>query len=227
MGRLNRSFGDQPYRVNEQYAWTGGRSVHQPRGRYDHEAESSSRQGSTRYLNPSYRPQYDQRTPSPRRGSPPRPYYNTRQPPVPSRFNSQVNQEWRRVSPNQGRRDTGGSHQEQSATPTSACTRQEYQVHPQQVVQHPINVHPQVMPSSSSQHHPPVLLTQAVPPTATSVPSANKRKHENRRNNRRAMYEELQELVLSNVHVRVQPEGQVHPFYDKITLPLDPTLKEQ
>jgi hypothetical protein len=127
----NHSFGDQPYRVNEQYARTGRRSVHQPRGSYDHEAESSSRQGSTRYLNPSYRPQYDRRTPSPWRGSPPRPYYNTRQPPVPPRFNSQVNQEWRRVSPNQGQRDTGGSHQEQSVAPTSARTRQEYQAHPQ------------------------------------------------------------------------------------------------
>jgi hypothetical protein len=99
-GIPNRSFRDQPYRVNEQYARTGGRSVHQPRGRYDHEAKSSSRQGSTRYHNPSYRPQYDRRTPSPRRGSPPCPYYNTRQPPVPHRFNSQVNQEWQRVSPN-------------------------------------------------------------------------------------------------------------------------------
>jgi hypothetical protein len=225
-GRPNRSFRDQPYRVNEQYARTGGRSGHQPHGRYDHEAELSSRQGSMRYHNLSYRPQYDRRTPSPRRGSPPRPYYNTRQPPVPPRFNSQVNQEWWRVSPNQGRRDTRGSHQEQSAAPTSARTRQEYHVHPQQVVQHPINAPPQVVPSSSSQHHPPVLLTQAVPAIATNVPSANKRKHENRRNNRRAMYEELQKLVLNNVHVRVRPEGQVHPFYDKVTLCLDPTLKD-
>jgi hypothetical protein len=40
------------------------------------------------------------------------------------------------------------------------------------------------------------------------------------------MYEELQELVLSNVNVRVWSEGQVHPFYDKITLRLDPTLKD-
>jgi hypothetical protein len=122
---------------------------------------------------------------------------------MPPCFNSQVNQEWWRVSPNRGRRDTGGSHQEHSAAPTSARTRQEYQVHPQQVVQHPINAPPQVVPSSSSQYHPLVLLTQAVPPIAMNVPSANKRKHENHRNNRRAMYEELQELVLSNMHVRV------------------------
>jgi hypothetical protein len=40
------------------------------------------------------------------------------------------------------------------------------------------------------------------------------------------LYQELQELVLSKVHVRVRPEGQVHPFYDKIMLRLDPTLKE-
>jgi hypothetical protein len=32
--------------------------------------------------------------------------------------------------------------------------------------------------------------------------------------NRRALYQELQESVLSKVHVRVRPEGQVHPFYD-------------
>jgi hypothetical protein len=154
--------------------------VHQPRGHYDHEAKSSSRQGSTRYHNPSYRPQYDRRTPSPRRGSPPRPYYNTKQPLGPPRFNSQVNQEWRRVSPNRLRRDTGGSHQEQSAAPTSARTRQEYQVHPQQVVQHPINTPPQVVPSSSSQHNPPLLPTPTVPSIIPYTPSANKRKHENR-----------------------------------------------
>jgi hypothetical protein len=38
------------------------------------------------------------------------------------------------------------------------------------------------------------------------------------------MYQELQELVLGSVHVRVRPDGQVHPFYDKITLRLLPTL---
>jgi hypothetical protein len=38
------------------------------------------------------------------------------------------------------------------------------------------------------------------------------------------MYQELQDLVLGSVHVRVRPEGQVHPFYDKITLCLSPTL---
>jgi hypothetical protein len=38
------------------------------------------------------------------------------------------------------------------------------------------------------------------------------------------MYQELQDLVLGSVHVRVRPEGQVHPFYDKITLRLSPTL---
>jgi hypothetical protein len=179
-GRPNHSFCDQPYRVNEQYARTGGRYVHQPRGRYDHEVESSSRQGSMRYHNLSYHPQYDRRTPSPWRGSPPRPYYNTRQPLVSPRFNSQVNQEWRRVSPNRGRRDTGGSHQEQSAAPTSARTRQEYQVHPQQVVQHPINAPPQVVPSSSSQHNSPLLPTPTVPSTTPYTPSVNKRKRENR-----------------------------------------------
>jgi hypothetical protein len=82
------------------------------------------------------------------------------------------------------------------------------------------------VPSSGSQHNPPHLSTPSVPSTTPYALSANKHKRENRRNNRRALYQEVQELVLSKVHVRVRPEGQVHPFYDKITLRLDPTLKE-
>ena len=38
------------------------------------------------------------------------------------------------------------------------------------------------------------------------------------------MYEELKELVLGSVHVRVRPDGQVNPFYDKIMLCLSPNL---
>jgi hypothetical protein len=40
------------------------------------------------------------------------------------------------------------------------------------------------------------------------------------------LYEELEELLLSKVYVRERPEGQVHPFYDKIMFRQDPTLKE-
>jgi hypothetical protein len=75
-------------------------------------------------------------------------------------------------------------------------------------------------------HNPSLLPTPTVPSTTPYALSANKRKRENHRSNRRALYQELQELVLSKVHVQVRPEGQVHPFYDKIMLCLDPTLKE-
>ena len=69
-----------------------------------------------------------------------------------------------------------------------------------------------------------LLPTPAIPPKAPRPPTANQRKRENRRRNRRAMYQEPQDLVLGSVHVRVCPEGQVHPFYDNITLHLSPTL---
>jgi hypothetical protein len=93
-------------------------------------------------------------------------------------------------------------------------------------MQHPTVPSPQVVPSSNAQHNPSLLPTPTVPSTTPYTPLANKRKRENRRSNRRALYQGLQELVLSKVHVQVWPEGQVHPFYDKIMLRLDPTLKE-
>jgi hypothetical protein len=131
------------------------------------------------------------------------------------------------VSPNRERCNTGGSHQEQEVTPTSTRTRQEQQVPPsQQIMQHPAVPSPQVVPSSNAQHNPPLLPTPTVPSTTRYTPLANKCRRENRRSNRRALYQELQELVLSKVHVRVWREGQAHPFYDKIMLRLDPTLKE-
>jgi hypothetical protein len=225
-GRPSRRSSERSSHTSEQYRPVGGRYVHQPHCHSNHEAESS-RQGSTRYHNSSYRPQYDRRTLASRRGSPPHLYNNTRRPLVPSRSNSQANQEWRMVSPNRERRNTGGSHQEQPTAPASARIRQECQVPlSQQVMQHPTIAPPQVVPSSGSQQNPPHLLTPSVPSTTPYALSANKRKRENHRNNRHALYQELQELVLSKVHVRVRPEGQMHPFYDKITLHLDPTLKE-
>jgi hypothetical protein len=95
-----------------------------------------------------------------------------------------------------------------------------------QIMQHKTVPSSQVMTSSGAQRNHPVLPTLTVPSTTPYASSANKRKRENHQNNRRALYEELQELVLRKVHVRVRPEGQVHPFYDKIMLRLDPSLKE-
>jgi hypothetical protein len=98
--------------------------------------------------------------------------------------------------------------------------------HSHQIMQHKTVPSPQVMTSSGAQRNPPVLPTLVVPSTTPYALPAKKHKHENHRNNRRALYEELQELLLSKVHVWVRLEGQVHPFYDKIMLRLDPTLKE-
>jgi hypothetical protein len=125
-----------------------------------HEAESS-RHGSARYHNSSYPLQYDRRTLAPHRGSPPWLYNDTRRPLVQSQFNSQANQEWRRVSPNLEQRNTGGSHQEQAVTPTSAHTRQEWQGPPsQQIMQHPTVPSPQAMTLSNTQHNPSLLPTR-------------------------------------------------------------------
>jgi hypothetical protein len=63
--------------TSERYTPAGGRSMYHPRGHSSHEAESS-RQGSARYYNSSYHPQYDRRTLSPRRGSLPCLYNDTR-----------------------------------------------------------------------------------------------------------------------------------------------------
>jgi hypothetical protein len=71
-----------------------------------------------------------------------------------------------------------------------------------------------------------ILPTPSIPPRAAHPPSMNHLKRDKRRRNRRALYQELQELVLGNVHVRVRLDGRVHPFYDKIMLKLSPTLLE-
>jgi hypothetical protein len=153
--------------------------MYHPRGHSSHEVESS-RQGSARYHNSSYRPQYDWGTLTPCRGSPPRVYNDTRRRLVPSRFNSQANQQWWRVSPNRERRNARGSHQEEAMTPTSACIRQERQVSPsQQIMQRPIVPSPQVVPSSGTQHNPSLLPTSVVLSSTPYAPSANKLKREN------------------------------------------------
>jgi hypothetical protein len=97
-GPIRRSPG-RPSHESERYTPVGGRFVYQSHCRSSHKAESS-RQGSARYHNSSCPPQYDRRTLAPHRGSPPRLYNDRRRPLVQSRFNSQANQEWRRVSPN-------------------------------------------------------------------------------------------------------------------------------
>jgi hypothetical protein len=94
----------------------------------------------------------------------------------------------------------------------------------QQIMQHTTS--PQAVPSSGVQQNSPLLPIPASPSTTPYAPSPNKWKRENRRNNRCALYQELQELILIKVHVWVRLEGLVHPFYDKIMLCLDPILKE-
>jgi hypothetical protein len=139
-------------------------------------------------------------------GSLPHLYNDKRRPLVPSRFNSQANREWQRVSPNRERCRARGSHKEQAATPTSTRTRQEWQVPPfQQILHHPTVPSPQIMPLSGAQHNPSFLPTLVVPSTTPYASSANKRKRENHRSNRHALYQELQELVLKDQ--RRQPEG--------------------
>jgi hypothetical protein len=133
---------------------------------------------------------------------------------VSSRFNSQANQEWWRVSPNRGRRNAGGQPSRTSRG-SNLCT---YKVGTTSVS----------FSTNYTAHDRPISSSHAFfnHPTTPYALSANKRKHENRRSNRHALYQELQELVLSKVHVWVRLEGQVHPFYDKITLRLDSTLNE-
>jgi hypothetical protein len=75
-GSIRRSPGRPSY-ASERYRPAGGRFVYQSRDRSSHEAESS-RQGSTRYNNSSYPPQYDRRTLGLHRGSPPWLYNDTR-----------------------------------------------------------------------------------------------------------------------------------------------------
>jgi hypothetical protein len=107
-GPIHRS-PECPSHEFERYTPAGGRFVYQSCGRSSHEAESS-RQGSVRYHNSNYHPQYDRRTLATRRGSLPHLYNDIRWHLVPSQFNSQA------------------------ATPTSARTRQERQLPPSQQI---------------------------------------------------------------------------------------------
>jgi hypothetical protein len=75
-GPIRHSLG-RPSHAFERYTPVGGRFVYQSRCRSSHEAESS-RQGSARYHNSSYPPQYDRRTLAPHRGSPPQLYNDRR-----------------------------------------------------------------------------------------------------------------------------------------------------
>jgi hypothetical protein len=205
--------GGRPSRPYENYTRTGGGSMHRTRDRY-HEEPESSRQTNMRQHIPSYRPQYDQRTLAPRRGS--HQYFKTRHASSSSHVYQQARQEWRPVSP---RRE---QHQGEPAI-TFASRGQEGPMPPPQ---RPTSAPTQIATTSSSQQNRSLLPTPSIQPITAYVPSVNKRKRENRRNNRRVLYQELQELVLNNVRVKVRPEGQVHPFYDKIMLRLSPALKQ-
>jgi hypothetical protein len=92
-GRPIRCSPEHLSHTSERYTPAGGRSMYPSRGHSSHEAESS-RQGSARYHNPRYHPQYNQRTLAPPRGSPPQLYNDIRRPLIPHRFNAQANREW-------------------------------------------------------------------------------------------------------------------------------------
>ena len=63
---------------------------------------------------------------------------------------------------------------------------------------------------------------------APRVPYAstiNQRKRERRRRAREAMYNELQDMVLKHVHVRVRADGRIYEDNDRITLQISPNLE--
>jgi hypothetical protein len=138
---------------------------------------------------------------------------------LPPRWNSWARQEWQ---PRDFERNQYHAKEQQHEHVTGippAQQRQSSQEEPR-----PKAAPTQVASSSGPQVNSSLLPTPAIPPKAPRPPTANQRKRENCRRNRRAMYQELQDLVLGSVHVRFLPEGQVHPFYDKFTLRLSPTL---
>ena len=213
-GRNDRPSFSRPSHTSERYARAGGRSMYQTHDRYHQEPESAG-QASARYHNSSYSTQHERRTFAPRRYAPHNFTNRPRQPLSPYQVNARVHQEWRPVSPRRDQQVAGSDRREQPAVTFAAQPRREGPA-----------LSPPRPTGAPTQNNPPLLPMPSIQPTTAHVPSGNKRKRENRRSNRRAMYEELQELVLSHVHVRVRPEGQVHPFYDKITLRLAPTLKQ-
>ena len=129
-----------------------------------------------------------------------------------------MHQEWRPRPLRQEQCQEG--HQSEHTTTPPATTEQRTSW----IEQHPRMASSNGVSTSGPQVNSAVLPALAISPQAPRQPSANQRKRENRRRNRRAMYEELQELVLGSLHVWARPDGQVHPFYDKITLRLSPNL---
>jgi hypothetical protein len=121
-------------------------------------------------------------------------------------------------------------HRENNASASHASiNRGQNMPPPHQTVRQPIRQHVEVapslaQPSTTVQTAPALLPTPSIPPRSSYPIRTNQLKRDKRRRNRRALYQELQELVLGNVHVRVRSDGRVHPFYDKITLRLSPTL---
>ena len=129
-----------------------------------------------------------------------------------------MHQEWRPRPLRQEQCQEG--HQSEHTTTPPATTEQRTSW----IEQHPRMASSNDVSTSGPQVNSAVLPALAISPQAPRQPSANQRKRENRRRNRRAMYEELQELVLGSLHVWARPDGQVHPFYDKIMMHLSPNL---
>jgi hypothetical protein len=72
----------------------------------------------------------------------------------------------------------------------------------------------------------PLLLpTLSIPPRRQHAPTENQRKRERRRNNRYALYRELEDLVLKHTQVRVRPDGEVHQEDERIVFRISPSLE--
>ena len=208
---------DIPMQYPHFQSHNGGRPRVQAHGPHSQAPESSS-QGAARNHAPSYRPQHDRRTLAPRRQFSPPSAHRPRQSYPPPRWNAWSRQEWRPRSPREDQHN-----QERTVPHTSSNRGHGYQAPPPQPIER--------RPENINSHTPPIveagggiLPTPSFPQRAPHPLSANHHKRDKRRRNRRALYQELQELVLGNVHVRVRSDGRVHPFYDKITLRLSQTL---
>jgi hypothetical protein len=122
---------------------------------------------------------------------------------LPACWNSWSSQEWR---PRPLRQECQEGHQP-TAPPPAVVEKQASQIE-----QCPMMASSHDVSSSGPQVNSSLLPTPAIPPRAPRQPSVNQRKRENRRRNRRAMYEELQELDLDSVHVHVSSRRAGSPI---------------
>lgn len=187
----------------------------------DHEApRSSSTQagGRSRRYQPSYRPQHDRRTLAPRRTLPSTQVMHQRQTALPPRWNrwsrrqdyptsSRPAQEWRvREAPS-------------SQVPPHVPSSPRREVYTQR--RHETNA-----PTPATRQVAPLLLpTPSIPPRRQHAPTENQRKRERRRNNRYALYRELEDLVLKHTQVRVRPDGEVHQEDERIMFRISPVWR--